>query len=221
MGDTEEKDGIDLVTSDYEREWERQWARDDVPVGHLPVHRWYLRMDRPQDVEPLCTPRDDLHLKRIENPSVELYRSLYNGVGEDYLWGDRRVWSDERLAAAIAPETIHLVVLQVGGETAGYFELDFANEASTNINYFGLLPDFVGGGLGRYLLNACICYAAQRASVPLTLDTCSLDHPLALQNYLKRGFAVIGHEDLVYPDPRLQGTIKRSAASQIPLARQS
>ena len=75
-----------------------------------------------------------------------------------------------------------------GGAPAGYFELKRCDDGSVEIAYFGLLPDFVGKGLGKYLLVRAIEEAWALAPSRVWLHTCTLDHPAALPNYLARGF---------------------------------
>ena len=104
---------------------------------------------------------------------------------------------------------------------AGFFELDFADAAATNLKYFALLPGFTGKGLGRFMLNACVSYVVERNSGPLTLDTCTLDHPVALLNYQARGFQIYHSEDEIYPDPRLDGTVPFDAGPHLPPAKTS
>jgi len=201
----------------YEREWERQKARTGLPPLHLPVHRWYLRLDEPWEIAPPTAPQDGLTLIRAGNPSIQFYRFLYHTAGEEYVWGDRRRMSDADLSARIHDRDIHVMVLYRDGTPAGFFEMDFRKETHSEIKYFALLPGFIGGGLGSYMLTSAIVYAGQR-QLPLILDTCTLDHSSALENYKKRGFVVYREEDEEYDDPRLDGTIPRSAGKHVPLA---
>lgn len=201
----------------YELEWERQRARTDVKPAHLAVHRWYLRLAKPELVEPLPSPRSDVRIVRAVNPSVHFYRYLYHTAGEEFIWGDRRRMSDAELAENISPDHVHVMVLYEDGTPAGFFEMDFGDAQESHIKYFALLPGFLGRGLGRFMLNQAIVYAGQR-NLPLILDTCSLDHPSALENYRKRGFEIYREEDEEYPDPRLDGTIRRDAGQHVPLA---
>ena len=39
------------------------------------------------------------YLVRRESGDPDLYRELYEGVGAEYHWRDRRAWSDEQLRA--------------------------------------------------------------------------------------------------------------------------
>lgn len=201
----------------YELEWQRQKQRTGLPAGHIPVHRWYLRLDQPWAVEARTSPRDDLLIMRAEKPTIPFYRFLYHTAGEDFVWGDRRRMSNEKLAGILAQEDVHVMVLYKSGTPAGFFEVDFRAANSTEIKYFALLPGNIGLGLGGYMLNCAIRYAG-RSKLPLILDTCTLDHGSALENYLKRGFVIYDRQDEEYPDPRLDGTIPRHAGKHVPLA---
>lgn len=82
-----------------------------------------------------------------------------------------------------------------GATPVGYFELEQQDHGQAEIAYFGLLPDFVGKGLGRQLLEDAIAKAWALAESRIWLHTCTLDHPAALPNYLARGFRVFKEED--------------------------
>lgn len=201
----------------YEVEWQRQKQRTGLPAGHIPVHRWYLRLDEPWAVEARTPPLENLTLMRAEQPTISFYRFLYHTAGEDYVWGDRRRMSDEILASILARDDIHVMVLYKSGTPVGFFEVDFGAADSTEIKYFALLPGNIGLGLGSYMLNCAIRHAGQ-SKLPVILDTCTLDHGSALENYLKRGFVIYDRQDEEYPDPRLDGTMPRHAGKHVPLA---
>ena len=206
-----------MGTTIYEAEWQRQRQRTGLPEKHLAVHRWYLRLDEPWLVEDRPAPSDDLKIVRAKRPTVSFYRFLYHTAGEEFVWGDRRRMSDEKLAGLISDEHVHVMVLYKAGTPAGFFDINFGEPGSTEIKYFALLPGFIGQGLGSYMLNQAIRYGGQR-KVPLLLDTCTLDHPSALENYKKRGFVIYDEEDEEYPDPRLDGTMPRHVGKHVPLA---
>jgi GNAT superfamily N-acetyltransferase len=67
------------------------------------------------------------------------------------------------------------------------------------IAYFGLLPAFVGRGLGGYLLTVATERAWELAPPRVWLHTSTLDHPAALPNYLKRGFVISRRETYIVP----------------------
>jgi GNAT superfamily N-acetyltransferase len=62
------------------------------------------------------------------------------------------------------------------------------------IAYFGLLPEFMGRGWGKYLLSEAARQAWRAGATRVWLHTCTLDHPAALPNYLRRGFRPVREE---------------------------
>ncbi len=55
---------------------------------------------------------------------------------------------------------------------------------------FGVLPQFIGRGLGGLLLTAALERAWEEGTRRVWLHTCSWDHPHALANYQARGLEV-------------------------------
>lgn len=66
----------------------------------------------------------------------------------------------------------------------------FSRTFSVEIAYFGLLPAYVGRGLGKYLLSEAAARAWDLRPSRVWLHTSTLDHAAALPNYLARGFSV-------------------------------
>ena len=62
--------------------------------------------------------------------------------------------------------------------------------AEVELAYFGLLPSFIGRGVGGALLTEAIRRAWALGPQRVWLHTCTLDHPAALPNYQKRGFRI-------------------------------
>lgn len=122
-------------------------------------------------------------------PPLHFYRYLYHQVGAHHQWLDRTGLEDEALAALIHKDEVEIYVLYVEGAPAGYIELDFSDlPQQAELAYFGLMPEFIGRGLGKYLLVQAIGLAWRRAPERLTVQTCTLDHPGALPLYQKCGF---------------------------------
>jgi ribosomal protein S18 acetylase RimI-like enzyme len=137
---------------------------------------------------------DDVSLVHVADPAPSFWRYLYSEVGREYRWTDRLGWSDEEIAAYLADPAIDLWVLKAGETIAGYFELRRHPDAAIEIAYFGLLPDFVGRGLGKGLLSAAVTEAWRAGAARVWLHTSSLDHRAALPNYLGRGFTIFKRE---------------------------
>jgi GNAT superfamily N-acetyltransferase len=139
-------------------------------------------------------PRDGLLVLHARRPSVAYYRFLYDAVGRPWQWLSRRKLSDEQLAAILQDERDEVHVLHVEGVPAGLAELDRRQEGEVELVQFGLMPEFIGQGLGRYFLQWAIDRAWSCAPRRLWLHTCALDHPNALPTYRKAGFAVYKEE---------------------------
>jgi ribosomal protein S18 acetylase RimI-like enzyme len=153
----------------------------------IEVTRTYLEM---RDIAELKPARSDDPLIRIEPQprcSVELFRTLYAEVGKDYHWIDRLPWTDEDIAKYLLQPEISLWLMTYDDKRAGYFELRKCEDGSTEIAYFGLLPDFIGRGLGKHLLTCAVEQAWKDGAKRVWLHTCTLDDPAAMPNYLKRG----------------------------------
>lgn len=140
--------------------------------------------------DPVPPPVPGLKVKRLDACPVDLYRFLYAEVGRPWHWRDRDAWSDAELAAYLARRDVSLWVLQIGEGPAGWFELRDGVPDGIEIVYFGLMPKLTGRGLGRWFLVEAMTAAKRAGSGIVRLNTCTLDHPAALANYLKRGFAV-------------------------------
>ena len=76
------------------------------------------------------------------------------------------------------------------GKQAGFAELDRRQVGEIELVQFGLVAEFIGRGLGKYFLQWVIDRAFSYGLQRFWLHTCTNDHPAALPNYLKAGFAV-------------------------------
>ena len=69
------------------------------------------------------------------------------------------------------------------------------------IAYFGLLPEFLRRGLGKYLLSRAAGEAFAFGATRVWLHTCTLDDPAAMPNYLARGFTPFRSETYTTEEP--------------------
>ena len=167
-----------------------------------------LEMTARQSHTPVAVPTGmNLALLRARAPSVPFYRYLYDRVGEPWLWYERRAMDDAALKSIIQDEQVEIYVLYADGVPAGYAELDRREEPDIELAYFGLVPEFIGKGLGPYLLGSAIDIAWTYDPKRLWVHTNTLDHPKALPLYQRLGFVPYKREDKVIPDPRLSGVI--------------
>ena len=170
-----------------------EWRWERQPMPPIDVSRTYLELRSPKDLVAEAGARGQVQLERVENCPPSFYRFLYAEVGRPYHWQDRLRWTDEQIRAHLAGQ-IDLWVPYIRGVPAGYFELARHDDGSVEIAYFGLLPEFVGRGLGKYLLTRAVEEAWTLHANRVWLHTCTLDHPSALPNYLKRGFQPVRTE---------------------------
>lgn len=157
-------------------------------VASTRVVRTYLEMLSPDELRPATLAGPVPSVARLEQCSVSFFRFLYQEVGTAYHWTDRLHWSDQRILEHLATPGVSLWLMSWENEPVGYFELREHEDRSVEIAYFGLLPRFIGRGWGKYLLTRAVQIAWGLGAGRVWLHTCTLDHPAALPNYLKRGF---------------------------------
>ncbi len=165
-----------------------------------------LELTDPAALVPGRPPNVTYTLQRAEIPSPELSRFLYASVGADWCWYQRLPWSYAQWRAHLERDAVRTWIAYVSGTPAGYFELERQDAGSVEIAYFGLLPQFIGGGLGGALLTDAVRAGFALGGERVWLHTCSLDHPAALGNYQARGFRIFAtveeYEEL--PDEPLE-----------------
>ncbi|MBC6436938.1 MAG: GNAT family N-acetyltransferase [Rhodobacteraceae bacterium] len=151
----------------------------------------YLEMTTRPVAAPVTLP-PDVQLERAINPPVWYFLALYDAVGRDYEWQDRfdQAWADPGTLQAFVrdPDVVIWTALKHGWPQ-GFFTLDWRQACTCDLAYFGLVPQAVGGGLGRPLLETAIVTGWSGAGVArMTVNTCTLDHPRALGLYQRVGF---------------------------------
>ena len=149
----------------------------------------------PGDFKPRRSGRTDVAFSHVNPPMPEFNRFMYMTVGAPWFWLDRRPWTlaqwTEKLANKDRNETW---ILSAAGVPAGYVELEKKGGDVVEIDYMGLLPSFIGGGLGAHLLTSAVERALAMGATRVLLNTCNLDHPKARANYEARGFKAVRTE---------------------------
>ena len=124
---------------------------------------------------------------------------------------------DAALSELLSDPAVDAIALTRDGQDIGLLELDFREADECEVAFFGLVPDAIGGGLGRFLMGQAIALASARGVSRLWLHTCTLDHPGAVAFYRKIGFVPYKRAIEITEDPRLDGTMPRHAAAWLPL----
>ena len=162
---------------DYTITWLEMTARPDFDWPHLP-------------------PGAQVALLKAEEPPLWFFLSLYDAVGRDYAWEDIHAREHSDIAAWLQSDRMSLYTLYGRGWPQGFFMLEDVGDGVVDLAYLGLVPEAVGKGLGRWLLRSAILMAWDRpGTLKLTVNTCTLDHPRALQSYQKSGFAPVRREN--------------------------
>ncbi len=191
-------------------------VNEDVPIHDVTVTFLEMKSAPTAPPKPQPVSKNPLVLQRVIQPTSSYYRYLHFTVGDPWLWYSRRTWDDDRLASVIHDDRVEIYTLSQGGVPAGFIELDFRSMPDeAEIAYFGLLPDFIGRGLGPYLLDWGIRCAWNREPAPerLIVNTCTLDHPSALNGYQKLGFRPYRRVTEKVPDPVALGIIPAAKSS--------
>ncbi len=151
---------------------------------------WHLELlDRPAFHRSAVPLR--YRLERVTAPSAAFLRFLYTATGSDWSWTDRLPWTDAQWLARQADPAVEFWIGMDEGVPAGYFELARHDDGRTvEIAYFGLLRHAVGKGQGGAMLTAAVDQAWAIGAARVYVNTCSLDHPRALENYKRRGFSL-------------------------------
>ncbi len=160
-----------------------------IPGSTVTVTTTYLHLPSRAHFCPAMSDAPDRLILEAREPLVAFARFLYAVVGRDYYWIDRYTWSDAAWHNYLTHPGVTQLVLYLRGTPAGYIELNAAaEEAGTEIAYFGIISTFQGRGLGKHLLSHGVQHAFNAGAERVWLHTCTLDGPHALANYQARGF---------------------------------
>ena len=189
----------------------------DVPAGHVAAVVTHLTMTARPAPRAASFP-EGVTLERVETPDPAWYRDLFSRVGAvDWMWFSRLAMSADELAQTLSAPGTEIFAVMRKGRAEGLLELDFRNDDSCMLAFFGLTPAVQGTGTGRALMEAALDRAFARPIARLDIHTCTFDSPVALPFYLRSGFAPVRREIQVVPDPRLDGTLPRDGAAHIPV----
>jgi GNAT superfamily N-acetyltransferase len=153
------------------------------------ITTWYLEQTTSDELLP-ARPAP-ITVTRAELVCPELNRFLYTAVGGDWHWTDRLSWTWQRWHDWLSRPRVETWIAYLRGTPAGYVELDGATRPDeVEIAYFGLVPPFVGKGIGGHLLTVALRRAWELTDTRVWVHTCSLDGPAALANYQARGMSL-------------------------------
>jgi hypothetical protein len=118
------------------------------------ITTYSLEMLKFSEFKPSSREIPNLEIKRAAIPLPELNRFLYTAVGGDYFWIDRLSWTYSEWQTWLDRPELETWLAYLNGTVAGYFELERQVD-SVEISIFGLIPKFIGLGVGGVLLSRC------------------------------------------------------------------
>ena len=159
----------------------------------------------------------DATLVRFTGGDLESFRQLFRAVGSNLMWFSRLIMADEKLKSILGNPLIESYALMRDGRALGLLELNFTDTPHCELAFFGLVPEAIGGGLGRGLMDESIRRAWARPIQRYWVHTCTFDAPQALPFYMRSGFTPYTRMVEIHDDPRLQGKLPLSATPQAPV----
>ena len=151
----------------------------------------YVEMTSPDELDP-GRPVSGLGLEQVDRSSPVIAPTQAR-IGAPYAWRSA-TRTPEEWADKLAADGHHYWLIRHDGEIAGIVVIARQAAGDIEIETFGLLPEYVGKGLGGHALTLGVRQAWATPDVDggparrVWLHTSSRDNPAALPNYLARGF---------------------------------
>ena len=155
---------------------------------------YYLEMTDSSQLRPASRVVEGFEARRAWVPYGVLNRFFYQEVGAAWQWTDRLPWSENDWQAYAERAGLETWVGYVRGTPVGYFELARQDEGQVEVAMFGVLPPFIGRGVGGAMLTAAMRRAWEEGTQRVWLHTETADHPHALGNYQARGMQIFREE---------------------------
>jgi GNAT superfamily N-acetyltransferase len=189
----------------------------DLPPGKIANVVTFLEMTAPPAGPKID--RGDLGFRLVPSPDLSWYRALNRRIGEQWLWFNHAVTPDEKLRAQLASPLTEVCTLSQGDALIGLAELNRAVPGEVEIAMFGVVPEAIGTGAGRFMMDEALARGWIPGVKRVWLHTCTFDHPGAIPFYLARGFTPYKYAIEVSDDPRLTGHLPSTAGPHVPLIR--
>ncbi len=159
----------------------------------IDVTTTYLEMTSPEHFRPKFMVGDNVVVRKVGLPTPAINHFFFTNVGRPWRWYSRLEWNAEDWQKQVTRAGVSTWIGYIQDTPFGYFELEQKGD-HTEIVFLGLLPQFIGKGLGGGFVSEAINVSWWAKPDRVWLHTCSLDHPAALKNYLARGFVIYKEE---------------------------
>ncbi|MEA3445313.1 MAG: GNAT family N-acetyltransferase [Bacteroidota bacterium] len=172
------------------------------------VTTFYLEMTGTEKFKPKAGFEKAMHIQEIENDAFINFM-LFAGVGLPWKWYSRLAWTPDDWKKYFNKNVCKTFLGFRNKQLIGYFELEIQENKNVEIKFFGLLPQFIGSGIGGYFLSHAINSAWQLGAKRIWLHTCSSDNENATANYISRGFEIFKEEKEIEEIPDKQELLDR------------
>ena len=163
----------------------------------LEVKRNYLEIYSIDDLIDVKIIPKEFTIDLIDPPNFQINKFFYKSIGKNHRWTDRLSWNDKQWINYTTNKNLKTYILKNKNDLSGYFELIFhQSENEVEIAYLGLLEEYHNKKIGSYLLSNAIKESFLQKPKRVWVQTCSLDHKNALNNYLSRGMKVFMTETI-------------------------
>ncbi len=153
---------------------------------------------------------EKMEIRQVENDAFINF-VMFAGVGLPWRWYSRLEWTQAEWDDYFSREDVRTYLAFEGRKLVGYYELISGKGGGTEIKFIGLLPRYMGSGLGGMLLSHAVKSALDSGAVWVWLHTCTNDSETALANYLSRGFRIVRKEEKMEDAPGRDELIRKVA----------
>jgi RimJ/RimL family protein N-acetyltransferase len=155
----------------------------------------YVEMTAPDQLNP-AAPVPGLTLEPVgrDSPSIP---GILARIGAPHGWKSASRTEQGWVIWFAQHPDLTFWLLSLEGEPVGMVTYDLHPGGDAEILTFGLLPEYVGRGLGGFGLTLGVrqAWALTPKVTRVWLHTSSFDHPQALANYHRRGFRTFKTEE--------------------------
>jgi GNAT superfamily N-acetyltransferase len=147
-----------------------------------------LEMTSPDQLVPARLPPAEITLTSVGVAELALIRSTHRRIATLHHWSSL-AWSEQHWRNLLTYSGARTWIADLDTKVIGLVQLQPRPPHEVEITKFGLVPEFIGRGLGGHLLTLATRLAWDLGETSrVWLHTSSLDHPHALSNYRSRGF---------------------------------
>ena len=161
----------------------------DFDADFWTVHQYWLACEDPARFPGVTPLPANMTLEEVK-PDSSFAKQMYWDVGGPWIWGDRRVYSDQQWVSYTSlPQFRQFKLFLKNGDLAGYAETSFSPESrQAELEYFGMLPHAIGSKAGPAFLSQIIAKLWDGKPRRIRISTCTFDHPGAFRVYSRCGF---------------------------------